>query len=156
MIPWSPGRKLTWDDFRGQPKPKADEVANTNTGLGVDFHLKKDRLSFEVRCEFNADKSWVSNPSDWVLRHEQGHFDISEIFARILYKRLSEYVFDDKTFKVDLDDIYQQVVREKTSLQQQYDRETDHSRNKEKQEEWLKKIDIMLESLESWKNYGGA
>ena len=72
--------------------------------------------------------------------HEQGHFDITEIYARKLDNALREYNFNPKRFKTDLDEIYKDIMEEKEELQNQYDLETDYSRNKEKQTEWLKKI----------------
>jgi len=72
--------------------------------------------------------------------HEQGHFDITEIYARKLDNALREYNFNPKRFKTDLDEIYKDIMEEKEELQNQYDLETDYSRSKEKQAEWLKKI----------------
>ena len=72
--------------------------------------------------------------------HEQGHFDITEIYARKLDNALRDYNFNPKRFKTDLDEIYKDIMEEKEELQNQYDLETDYSRNKEKQTEWLKKI----------------
>ena len=42
---------------------------------------------------------------------------------------------------------------EKESFQDSYDKETNHSINKEKQAEWLKKIEKMLVDLEEYSNY---
>ena len=67
-------------------------------------------------------------------------FDITEIYARKLDNALREYNFNPKRFKTDLDEIYKDIMEEKEELQNQYDLETDYSRNKEKQTEWLKKI----------------
>ena len=53
----------------------------------------------------------------------------------------------------DLDAIYKSVIDEKEKYQQQYDDETDYSRNKTKQEEWLKKIESELKQNRSWADY---
>jgi hypothetical protein len=42
---------------------------------------------------------------------------------------------------------------EKEEYQNKYDVETDYSRNKEKQAEWLKKIEDELEYLDEFANY---
>ena len=42
---------------------------------------------------------------------------------------------------------------DKEKLQRQYDNETDYSRNKPKQEDWLRKIKKMLEELQEFSNY---
>ncbi len=44
-------------------------------------------------------------------------------------------------------------MEEKEKLQNQYDKETDFSRNKEKQAEWLKKIEKMLEESKDYSEY---
>jgi hypothetical protein len=152
-IDWSPAYRLTWADFRAEPVKNSETVAMTNTSLGVDFHLVNNKLDYAIRCRFTRSKSWGYVKTDYVLRHEQGHFDITEVFARKLNKRLGEYVFDSRTFKTDLDKIYSDIVAEKTAMQEQYDRETDHSRIREKQEEWLQKIGSMLREYEAYSDY---
>jgi hypothetical protein len=42
---------------------------------------------------------------------------------------------------------------EKEQYQNKYDAETDYSRNKEKQSEWLKRIEDELEELEVFTSY---
>jgi hypothetical protein len=70
-----------------------------------------------------------------------------------LYKSVSEYQYNKTTFQNDLNAIYKSVVEGKEKYQQQYDDETDHSRNKTKQEEWLKKIETDLKENKSWTGY---
>lgn len=48
--------------------------------------------------------------------------------------------------------IYKKYIDELNLINNKYDLETDHSKNKEKQEEWNKKIDKMLNDLEVWKD----
>ena len=74
------------------------------------------------------------------MQHEQGHFDITELYARKLDDAIREYSFNPKKFKTDLDQIYKEIMEEKEEVQNQYDLDTDFSRNPEKQSEWLKKI----------------
>jgi len=45
------------------------------------------------------------------------------------------------------------VTDEKEEVQNDYDRETRHSINKEKQAEWLKKIEKMLEEYRDYADY---
>ena len=152
-LEWSPSRKLTWADFRAEPVRNSETVASTNTSLGVDFHLRNNKLEFTIHCLFTKSKSWGMVKTDYVLQHEQGHFDIAEVFARKLFKQLGEYQFNSRSYKADLDKIYNNIVKEKTAMQDQYDRETDHSRIREKQLEWLKKIDDMLEAYKDYAGY---
>ncbi len=66
---------------------------------------------------------------------------------------MSEYVFNKNTFKEDLKKLYMSLTNEKDALQNQYDEETNHSINKEKQSEWLKKIEGMLKELKTFSGY---
>jgi len=73
--------------------------------------------------------------------------------SRKLNKDVGEYQFNKTTFQKDLDAIYKSVVDEKEKFQQQYDDESDYSRNKTKQEEWFKKIESELKQNKSWAGY---
>ena len=102
---------------------------------------------------FIADRSWGLHKTDYILSHEQGHFDLAELFARKLHKEMSNYTFNKKSFQKDLKKIYDSIMKERESTQNQYDKETNHSINKEKQAEWLKKISRMLEELKDYADY---
>ena len=91
--------------------------------------------------------------TDYILAHEQGHFDITEIYARKLHKELLDYKFNRKTFRQDVNAIYDRVVKEKENFQFAYDGLTDHSRNKTVQEEWLQKIEQLLAETEPYADY---
>jgi predicted secreted Zn-dependent protease len=98
-------------------------------------------------------KSWGLMKTDYILAHEQGHFDITEIFARKLNEALQNYEFNKKTFRKDINDIYQAIVKQKEEYQKMYDGETDHSRNKKIQYEWLEKIQELLAVTENFAAY---
>jgi predicted secreted Zn-dependent protease len=93
------------------------------------------------------------NKTAHVLKHEQGHFDIAEIFARKLFRQMTEYRYNNRTYKEDLTAIYDNIVAEKAKMQGDYDRETNHSLNRYKQNEWLKKIEALLEDNKPWAQY---
>ena len=91
--------------------------------------------------------------TDYILAHEQGHFDITEIFARRLHEALQNYQFNRRTFKKDIAQIYHSIVSEKEDYQKNYDAETDHSRNRKVQYDWLEKIDSLLTETAPYANY---
>ena len=153
VIKWNENRKLTWDDFKAEPLKMGSTVAMTTTHLGFSYSFANSKITYKIDCWFDKNKSWGFVKNDWILKHEQGHFDIAEIFARQLYKSVSEYQYDKTTFQKDLNAIYKSVVEGKEKYQQQYDAETDHSRNKTKQEEWFKKIETDLKENKSWTGY---
>jgi hypothetical protein len=153
FIDWQPDRPLTWADYKGRPDPESDAAASTTTYLGIEYNIKSSQFSFRIHSRFSCDKSWGLHKTAYILSHEQGHFDIAEIYARILNKRMSEYRFDRRTYSKDLKKIYEEVVEEKEEMQNRYDKETNHSIYKVKQVEWLDKIQLMLVQTEPYADY---
>jgi hypothetical protein len=145
VIPWKYERVLTWDDFQCEPKTGTDVVATTSTTLGISYQLKDGELVYSITCNFSKLKSWGSLRTDYILAHEQAHFDITELIARKLHQDLKNYKVDRKSFRQDITRIYEAAVKEKETMQETYDRETNHSRDKVKQYEWLDHIDKLLE-----------
>jgi uncharacterized protein DUF922 len=140
FIEWSAAKRLTWEDYLARPSSSSDAAAITSTALGLEYHVRNNILTYKITCRFSKTRSWGKCKTDYILQHEQGHFDITEIYARKLEDAIREYNFNPKKFKADLDQIYKDVMDEKEEVQNRYDLETDFSRNREKQEEWLKKI----------------
>jgi hypothetical protein len=153
LIPWSESRRLTWDDFMCEPQHDVDAVALTSTALGISYRISNNQLSYQINCDFSKTKSWGLLKTPYILAHEQGHFDITEIFARKLNKALRHYHFNKRTFKQDINSIYDNIIKEKEAFQETYDSETNHSRNKRIQREWLDRIEEMLEETEPFANY---
>ncbi|HEU0064026.1 MAG TPA: DUF922 domain-containing protein [Flavisolibacter sp.] len=152
-IPWISERRLTWDDYLCEPVRNTDAVASTSTSLGISYQVIDSKLNYHITCGFSKIKSWGLVRTNYILAHEQGHFDITEIFARKLYQALHNYNFNRRTFKKDINSIYQEIVRQKEDYQEIYDGETDHSRNRKLQNEWLDKIDNLLSETEVYSNY---
>ena len=153
LLNWSSLRKLTWDDYKGKPDPNSDAAASTTSYLGIEYNFSNNKITYKIACQFSKNSSWGVAKTDHILAHEQGHFDITEIFARKLNKLTGEYKFNKNSFQLDLQKIYDDIQKEKEEFQNLYDDETDYSRNKEKQTEWLKKIEEMLGEYEEYSNY---
>ncbi|HET7897490.1 MAG TPA: DUF922 domain-containing protein [Flavisolibacter sp.] len=152
-IPWTSSRKLAWDDFLCEPKKEGDAVASTSTSLGLSYQVRDNKLTFHITCDFSKEKSWGSLKTAYILAHEQGHFDITEIHARKLYEALYNYELNPASFKTDIATIYNGIVQEKEAMQEAYDGQTDHSRKRSLQTDWLKKIDTLLTSTEMFSTY---
>lgn len=153
LIEWSESRRLTWSDYKASPNRNSDAAASTTTYLMVSYNISSSDFSFRIESKFSKTRSWGLHKTSYILAHEQGHFDISEIFARMLYKDLKEYKFNKRTYQQDLKKIYQDILDEKEEMQNNYDRETNHSINKEKQAEWLKRIEKLLKQYEDYADY---
>ena len=153
MIPWRNQRKLSWDDFLSTPQKQGDAVASTSTSLGISYQVKNGELTYTITCNFSKKKSWGLLKTEYILAHEQAHFDITELHARKLYEALYHYEFKPDSFKKDIAAIYEKIVSEKEAMQEAYDSETDHSRKKRLQYDWLEKIDSILAETEPFAAY---
>ena len=153
MIEWTAGRPLTWSDYKGEPNPDSDAAATTTTLVGIEYHISNNQFSYSIQCRFSKNRSWGIHKTSYILSHEQGHFDIAEIFARKLHKEMMAYKFNKKTFEKDLKNIYNRVMTEKENFQNQYDRETRHSIHKENQYAWLARIEELLAETEAYADY---
>lgn len=156
LINWNAARKLTWADYKGSPDPNSDAAASTTTYLAIEYNIQTNSFGYKIQSRFSRTRSWGLHKTDYILSHEQGHFDIAEIYARKLHKEMSEYQFDKKSFRKDLKKIYDDVTEEKEEFQNQYDRETRHSINKTQQAEWLKKIQDLLLKYQDYADYQQA
>lgn len=153
FIDWSKNRRLLWSDFEGPVNKKSDAAASTSTYLGLEYNVRNTSFSYRIACRFSKTKSWGFVKNEWILKHEQGHFDITEIFARLLNKAISDYKFNRNTYKKDVDGIYKSYIKQKEDFQNLYDTQTDYSRKREQQEEWLIKIESLLDETKDFARY---
>ena len=153
LLDWSDKKKLTWHDYKAQPDPESDAAASTTTYLSIEYNLSSTNFGYTIQSRFSKTRSWGLHKTPYILSHEQGHFDIAEIFARKLNMKMSAYRFDKRTYQKELSRIYNDILEEKEEMQNAYDKETRHSINKEKQAEWLDKINKMMEAYKDFANY---
>lgn len=153
IIPWKYRRQLVWTDFKSEPKKEGDAVASTSTSLGLSYQVRDGILTYHITCDFSKERSWGALKTDYILAHEQAHFDITEIHARKLYEALYLYEYDPSTLKADIAAIYNRIVKEKEDMQEAYDGQTDHSRHRAKQREWLERIDQLLTDVDIFAAY---
>ncbi len=143
-------KRLTWKDFKG-PSPVSSRVAATTaSGISYEFSTAgtKDAfaIDFVITTHFYPKKSWYKPVlcDDFVLSHEQLHFDISELFARKLRKELSEATFTHENIKAKVKAIYNKNNKALNDYQNRYDEETNFSRYLQQQILWNKKIAEVL------------
>jgi len=149
-IEWEEDKPLRWSDFKGTPDYLLDFVATTNSGMShayaIDSNGVLDKSTSSVLAHFYPTFSWYK-PADTtaaILRHEQSHFDISEIHARKLRKRIQEFQFTANS-KEEIKRLYDITEQERRYTQQLFDKETGHSRSKEQERFWARRIKDSLE-----------
>lgn len=155
-IVWTEDRKLSWADFKGVPDGPHNYVASTNSGVSFSFAYKEingvSKIDYTIRSNFYPNLSWYrpSKVSNYILEHEQLHFDISELCARKLRKALNALP-RDRDFKGKSEVLYQQNELERRELQEQYDTDSDHSNNKEGEYRWRAYVAEQLTAYAAWK-----
>jgi hypothetical protein len=143
-IRWERDPALSWSDFKGRaPRNTGEPSAETDTGFRVQLECFADALDIRVEAEFYPSTSWVKpgRKSAELLRHEQGHFDITELYARKMRKAIRDANIgcsNDPKAEAAGKRIFGQLDREWEKAEKQYDVNTgdgtDFVRQKEESE----------------------
>jgi len=150
-IAWEASKKLSWGDFKGSPNANGGFVASTSSGMSqsyvIDGSGMLNKNETHVTAHFYPEYSWYStkDTTAGLLKHEQTHFDITEIHARILHKRIQAYAFTANS-KAEVKALYEQVEEERRAMQRAFDTETNHSINREEEKKWEAEIARLLSS----------
>lgn len=123
MKAWDSAHKLTWDDFANQNT--LDEKQFYGAYVSTAIILRTDKSGPLVFAAMYPYNSWVrsgfANPR--ALKHEQLHFDITEIYARKLRANLSKLHPENHARARE---IHEAIIIEWKRAQKRYDDETHH------------------------------
>lgn len=156
-IEWTAARKLTWDDFKGSPKSisNSNTAAQTYCGFGFQTNyvtiLTKTKIF--TKNTFTCNLSWVRpNQKERLdlLEHEQGHFDLCEVYTRQLRKKLEEKKLTVFNINTDANIIFKDVYAMYLDRQELYEKETNYGLDRQKQIEWTTTIDKEINDLGSY------
>ncbi|WP_210465070.1 DUF922 domain-containing protein [Rufibacter roseolus] len=151
-IPWTVQKRLTWDDFAGSPAPTNQHHALTSTNMEMKVKCENNQLKFKVEAVFNPKESWTRNKTSvMLLAHEQLHFDLTELHARQLRKRLKELPNACNRGAADLNRYASEAFEKWHKEQDLYDRESRHGLDKDQQLEWIASVELRLKQLEAYK-----
>ena len=154
-LAWEEGRLLKWSDFKGAPDNLSGFVATTNSGISHSFAIGGngvlDKSTSKILAHFYPTFSWVkpARATKAILKHEQNHFDISEIYARKLRKRVQEFQFTTNS-EEEIKNIYESTEEERRNTQQLFDKESDHSKRKNQELLWTIRIKDSLKKYEAY------
>ena len=145
-IVWNADTVLSFDDFTGKLKKRALGMTVTTIFL---YNKEVDgQLRFYVEAIFIKSKSFIEKTSEYVLKHEQLHFDICELFARKLRQKIAQKDFKKvKNIGEVINNMYQRIFKEFEAMQIKYDSDTEHGRNAAKQKVWEDNIALQLKDL---------
>ena len=115
-------------------------------GAGLNTLNGKGTLTINVFCYFLKSKSWYKEKhrNEYVLNHEQHHFDIAYLGTCYFVKKLKFAKFTTKNYATLLQNLYTEAYNYMSDLQDNYDDETDNGRAKAKQSDWNKIINDQL------------
>lgn len=160
-------RPITWDDFKGRWRQRSRfgiEGAYIASGLQL--------TEWRAAAERLGEDRWVARPegltafaymekfessvepgrkNDYALAHEQGHFDLTEVVARELRKKLLALESRGASgrdaaldLKQKVDKAFSNALERLGEIQHRYDGETAHGTKKKIQRRWLEEIPELL------------
>jgi len=164
-IPWSSARRLDWADFQGPPPPDLGQegarihivvsywmtIAVEETESGFLAFVPTGGLT--TGCLMDSIRSWVRPTAKIpeLLAHEQGHFDLAEVYRRLLestLRGLTELRSTPGEAKAALEAraaaAAQAILGRMEAAQARYDQETCHGLDEEAQARWLTMIETWL------------
>ena len=158
IIWWDKDRPLAWDDFKAHP-PKHPKrfAAVTSCAIYIDVNDRSpDSAIIDVKSLFRTNRSWKRSKhyKPYLLKHEQSHFDIAEVYALRMKQAIVSYkhwYLPNGSFRYDkMTRISHRYRRRCRFAQYWYDLQTKHSRRKERQAEWNAKIATLLSIYEQY------
>lgn len=170
FILWQENKKLKIQDFKADNKDTIK--VNRQQFLGAisairieysSFQRNKNSVpDFSIKTYFDPNESWMLLKNDYVLQHEQIHFDLTELYARKMRKSVESL----RQKNVTNISIYRKkiqhwnVMKEKASNQFDADNQDHYIKigqkilfqKNPKQEAWKKKVDRELFQYSFFKN----
>ncbi|MDW3194211.1 MAG: hypothetical protein R8G66_17690 [Cytophagales bacterium] len=153
---WDATDQLVWSDFNG------DIPWGTAYDAGISskvYAIPDSSGAYEIYAGQNNLQSWTKHKrgSEDLLRHEQYHFNITELHARML----RQLVATDSAEELDFDSLKFIVDTSLDKMQDRYDQESNHSLIRAYQHLWEYQVDSMLSAHEVHQGYyddrlGGA
>jgi len=164
-IRWQADRPLAWSDFQGPVDPNAQPLAAALTAasvsLGYELEVRNGRgcefevIRIETSAKFHPEQSWVRDGARTpaILEHEQGHFDLTEVFRAVLEREAAALVGRPQRCTAGADmtaietevgermaEVRQRVFAELERVQAQYDAQTGHGTVPDAQRAWTTRI----------------
>jgi len=168
LIQWNEDTLLTWEDFQGVPPANAAQVSEVAAiHMTVKWHA-----SYSIRSQHASGYAWAGTLEDvivsnlmnprfsWVvqskatpavLRHEQFHFHLNEVYKRKLLETLGGLQIQGSSAEAAMaafDERIQQtadgILDRLSAVQERYDRETGNGTDSDAQARWEDDIQVWL------------
>lgn len=120
---WNNSQVLTKDDFQSKRNMYGSQIP-AYTSSAIYLYQKEDngQLNFYVEAIFLKSKSYMAKESVYILKHEQMHFDITELYARKLRQLIAQKDFTKvKNVVSEIERMYKRVTNEWQREENKYD-----------------------------------
>jgi len=154
-VVWAAGRPLVVADFQSRPGPSDRLAALTSAEIKSGVACRDFVFSASVQATFDPATSWIRDPKNAtpaLLRHEQLHFDLTEVYARRLRQKLVVFQAKANCNKLQpaFDNLTKPVYDEWNREQNRYDAETNHGLNPARQAYWEQQTKLKLDQLQAF------
>ena len=155
LIFYNPGELLTIAAFAGDTDINSSAVAITSSSFAFKAGFKnaggKATLIIKVYCSLDKQMSWMkpAGKNEYILQHEQQHFNISYLGAMEFIQQLKAATFTIDNYNKLIEKLYNQSSKNMEDLQQAYDSETHNGIIKDMQQYWNEKINKGLSLIRS-------
>jgi len=164
VVVWSKDSFLTWSDFKAESNPATFEDSHSVIKYRYTWTVNSDQINdqiiffienIQLSVDFHPVLSWVrvSQTSDDLLKHEQGHFDLAELVKRENIEKLQNKFYEkqfstrgqneEQRKQFAKEDSGKMIANEIEKLdqllsqrRQEYDEKTNFGQNSEKQSEY--------------------
>jgi hypothetical protein len=151
LLEWNEFYDLSWEDFQAKPADGTFGDAGTAVQIKAKPYMVGSKVHYDVLAYFDRGRSWSRDRSDALLRHEQLHFHLAELYARKIRKKIADL---DKAGTNDVD-VYNAAIRqiliESNEADERYDRETLHGALPKRQEAWERQVSDEMRDLSDYK-----
>jgi hypothetical protein len=152
FMAWTEGYHLSPADYLGRIDYNSPHSASTSYSVSNRWEWLNDKeLQIEIICRFYPHSSWMKpNATAELLTHEQKHFDLGEIYARHMRKKLQSASLNAATCNQEVEQIIQDTRNECFARQRAYDAATEHSTNVAQQIFWNELMTKELNELQAY------
>ena len=142
-------------DYLARPGVGDRLASSTSSNINANAACRDFVFTDTAQATFDPNTSWFRDPknaSAALLRHEQLHFDITEVYARIMRQKLVAFSAKANCLKLQpaFNNLTKGVYAEWDREENRYDQESNHGLNAPRQAFWEKQTQQKLEALKAF------
>ncbi len=137
---WDEGSVLN-EDFLGIPTRNSNYTATIRSKIFFKYACEEGEFETSTSSKMDRFYSWKNESlSEYLLNHEQKHFDITRLYEQKLLEKLNEIEnpcdLDEEDLDEKINQIKEDIYYALEKAQSKYDLETEHSQLEEQQIRW--------------------